>query len=335
MMTHRHGKRFLQYAAIPALWLCCVCGNRLTDLSGGSQVGNPAVAVGCVQDVNQRPVGNARVYLVSPDFNGAGIPIIPPSADSGQIVLGRDSSGFLTFTDASGRYVFHVPEKEFNLFIEDTATDAVGLRRHVAINDTSVNLGMETVKQPGIAIVNIPDTMFAPNSYLIVPGTPIALAVPAAGPFMIPVPGDTVSLGYYTPRTNTVKQAGDSSRFVVRPGDTVELSAPAPAMFTPVLRYQTDAMVVPALLPDTLSTDVSAVMLIASGPYPSKTGGVEYQFFYFRGTGQGGVTSLSNWSDDNFYSLSTISSGQYGVSCRIRINDLASDWIPTRIIIKR
>lgn len=332
-MIQPHLKRLLRFAAASALCLCCLCTTN--KIAGGSQVGNPAVAVGSVQDTSRRPVSNARVYLVSPEFNAAAKAGVSTDSSS-QTILDSDSSGFLTFTDTNGKYVFHVPQKEFNLYIKDSTTNAVALRRNVAINHTNVDLGLETVKQPGFVIINVPDTMFVPNSYLILPGTPFAFSVPQAGSYTIAVPNDTVSLEYFSAQTNTKKQAGDSSQFIVQPGDTVNFSGIVPVMFAPVLRFKTSTMTVSALVSDTISTSDSSVMFIASGPYSGKIKGLQYQFFYFRSTADGSVTSLSNWSDANNCLITTRFTGQYGVSCRIQINGSISDWITTRnIYIKK
>jgi hypothetical protein len=316
---------------------CIACYCTRSTVAGGSQIGNPATVVGSVETSAQHPGRGARVYLLIPQFVPA-VSARDTSLDSGSltgiIAINTDTTQFMTVTDSAGRFeIRKVPWNTYNLFIADTSNAGVAMRRNVVIDLDTVDLGNETLKMPGCVIFNISDTMFVPDGYLAVKGTPLYQKVTAPGQYSLYIPDDTISVVYSTVNMNIPTIQDSTKNVYVVSGDTIDLTGIPPVVINGSLGYLTGGRPTPLSPADTIRSD-SIVEFVVSGAYSNKNSAMEYQFYIAEDTASATVTP---WSFNNSYRLLVRSSGWFYIACRVRSQTqnglMVSEWSQTCAIM--
>jgi hypothetical protein len=322
-----HGKKifFLTVASIGLM--ICACS------LGGSQVGNPATVTGAVDNSQNVPVSGAQVYLLPMQFNPA-----LASPDSGFDTAGApmvnvdDSTSFVAWTDTDGAFTIrNVPHDAYNLFVYDDS-GKVAIRRNIQINGNRVDLGRETVQQPGIAIIDIPDTAFSPGGYLIVAGTPLNLRVSAPGQYLMRLPDDTVTVSYVVGANanDNTKATNIPHSISVTSGDTMDMTGIPAFVINGSLGYSLGGLTLPLTAADTITIADSTVRFVVTGAYSNKGNALAYQFFLFYDSSN---TIVTMWNTSAAYDAHLSVFGRYYVSCRVQCTSPAgvvvSDWLPT------
>lgn len=262
------------------VFLYCSQGN----IAGGVEVGNPITLSGEVLDYLQQPVYNAKVTLLRPAFI--------PLRDSVDTLI------YQTYTDTMGTYCLkNIPQDIYNLNVADSASQTIAFHSDIALSKDTV-LAAVTLYKAGFGAVSIADTLFFQQSFLYVSGTPIYLTIPKPGIYLFPVPYDTVSICYYSLKTNAIIPLGGNctDTVFITPKDTIDLTGIPNYVIAPVLyaEYNTLKYLLP--LVDTIVTDLK-VYIYAEGAYSNKSHPLEYQF-YFHLTGSD--TGFSDWSIGNY-----------------------------------
>jgi hypothetical protein len=322
-----HGKKTFCLTVASVGLMICACS------LGGSQVGNPATVVGFVDNSQNVPVQGAQVYLLPKQFNPA-----LASLDSGFDTTARpmvyvdDSTAFVAWTDSSGAFTIHnVPQNAYNLFVYDDS-GKVAIRRNIQINGSRVDLGRETVKQPGVAIIDIADTAFSPGGYLIIAGTPLNLKVSAPGQYLMRLPDDTVTVSYVVGANanDNTKSTNIPHSISVPSGDTMDMTGIPAFVINGSLGYSLGGPALPLTAADTIKIADSTVRFVVSGAYSNKGNALAYQFFLFRDSSN---TILTMWNTSAAYDAHLFAFGRYYVSCRVQCTSPAgvvvSDWLPT------
>jgi hypothetical protein len=327
-----HKKAFRLLIALCGL-AACYCS--LGSLTGGSQVGNPATVVGHVQNTAQQPSPGVRVYLLSSQFVPAADTLLDTGDLIGIIAIGADTTQFMTVTDSTGRFeIRKVPWNVYNIFVSDTSSTGVAIRRNVVINRDTVDIGNESLKKPGCVIFNITDTMFVTGGYIAVLGTPLFQKVTTPGQYTIYVPDDTVSVVYSTGgKIAPVVQDSLQTVYVIS-GDTVDLTGIPPVVINGSLGYLLNGQPKPLSPADTVRSSDSAIVFIISGAYSNKNSTIEYQFYI---SGDSATSLVTPWGAVSFYRLKVQGSGWFYVSTRVRCRtpngEMVSEWSPTCAIL--
>jgi hypothetical protein len=251
------------------------------------------------------------------------------------MAIGADTTQFETVTDSAGRFeIPKVPWKVYNLFVADAVNGGVAMRRNVVIDWDTVDLGNETLKKPGCVIFNISDTLFVPDGYLAVKGTPLYQKVTAPGQYCLYIPDDTISVVYSTVNMNVPNIQDSTKNVYVVSGDTIDLTGIPPVVINGSLGYLTGGQITPLSPADTVRSSDSIVEFVVSGAYCNKHSTIEYQFFISNDTAQATVTP---WNFNNSYRLRVRSSGWFYIACRVRSQTpdglLISEWSPTCAIM--
>jgi hypothetical protein len=326
-----HGKKTFCFIVACAALLACACsrdGSQVGSI-GGSQVGNPATVVGCVDNSRNFPVPGAQVYLLPKLFNPA-LAAIDSSFDTAgaPMVHVDDSTAFVTRTDSSGAFTIrYVPQDAYNLFVRDDS-GKVAIRRNIRINADMVDLGRDTVRQPGVVIIDIADTAFGPGGYLIVAGTPLNIKVSAPGQYLMHVPDDTVAISYVV--GTTAKSTNIPGSISVVSGDTMDVTGIPAFVINGSLGYSLGGSTLPLTAADTIRIADSTVRFTMTGAYSNKGKGLAYQFFLFHDSSN---TILTTWNTSATYDARLNAFGWYYVSCRVQCTSPAgvvvSEWLPT------
>jgi hypothetical protein len=320
-----HGKKIFCLTVAFAALLACACS------LGGSQVGNPATVVGFVDNSLDAPVQGAQVYLLPKLFN-PGLATLDSGLDTAgaPMVYVDDSTAFVTRTDSSGAYAIrNVPSNAYNLFVYDDS-GKIAIRRNIRINGSTVDLGRETVRQPGVVIIDITDTAFSPGGYLIVAGTPLSLKVAAPGEYLMRLPDDTVTVSYVQGTKDNTQATNLPPRISVTSGDTMDMTGIPAFVINGSLGYSLGGTTLLLTAADTIRTADSTVRFAVTGAYSNKSNALTYQFFLFHDSSN---TTLTIWSTSATYDAHLSTYGWYYVSFRVQSTSPAgqviSDWLPT------
>jgi hypothetical protein len=320
-----HGKKTFRFTVAFAALLACACS------MGGSQVGNPATVVGCVDNSQNAAVQDAQVYLLPRLFNPS-LASLDSAFDTvgAPMVYVDDSTAFATKTDSNGAFAIHnVPQNAYTLFVRDDS-GKVAIKRNIQINTGRVDLGRETVKQPGVAIIDIADNAFSPGGYLIVAGTPLNLKVAAPGQYLMRLPDDTVTVSYILGTKDNTPSTSIPHSISVTPGDTVDMTGIPAFVINGSLGYSLGGPALPLTAADTIKTADSTVRFAVTGAYSNKGNALAYQFFLFHDSSN---TILTTWNASAAYDAHLSTFGWYYVSCRAQCTSPAgqvvSEWLPT------
>jgi hypothetical protein len=318
----------------PLLWLPCLVSLLWfsctfdSTIAGGSEIGNPAVVCGLVVDSAHARISGARVYLVDPSFNpatGDSLIVLPHPGLYRASSAAFDSANLLqTTTDSAGNFAIRqVRQGRYNLYIVDERTGSCRLQRSLYVGQPEVDLGLQQVLPSGVGIFNVGGSQFQPEGYLIVPGTPIRIAVTAPGEYRLAMPKDSINVFYFVPFVSTNKAVFiDSVRYYVGPGDTVDMTGIEPTLIAPMLRMAFGGDTSLLRQVDTINLTDTMVQLQAVGAY-SDRGPIQYQFLL--------DTLTTAWSDSNWQFLYLMPGTVHNFACRIRSSyDSASTsaWTP-------
>lgn len=295
---------------------CCIllflsCSQ--SNIAGGVEVGNPVTVSGKVLNYLQQPVSNAKVTLLRPAF----IPVRDSS----------DTAIYRTYTDAAGAFCLkNIPKRTYNLNVTDSSSQTIALRSDISLNKDTV-LGAITLHKAGFGAVSIDDTLFHPQSFLYVSGTPVYLNIPGPGIYLFPVPYDTVSIRYYSLQTGAIiPLTGNLTEHVfIAPQDTVDLTGIPDYIIAPVLYAEYGGLKYALPLVDTIATD-STIYIFSQGAFSNQSHPLEFQF-YFRLTGSD--TGFSTWSIGNYAMLTDSVDITWHLASRTRsrINTaIISEW---------
>jgi len=305
----------------------------------GTEIGNPATVTGKVYDINDNVVANAVVFLVSPDYNavldsiGQFDSITYEPGRGGSMVGPGEMRRVSTRTNSKGEFVFDsVAPHSYNLFIADSTVSNIGFKPHITINAIRVNLGDCEIRSVGYATVMVYDSIFRPDGFISLPGTPIKKAVDSAGEYTVPVIYDTLTVNYYDRSGDTLAPILSEQLVpVVASGDTIDLTGIETIIIPPVVVVVVgnDTLYSPV---DSLAVYDTLIQIAAIGATVNKKSLIEYQFY--------DVTRqrVSAWSTDKVFSLHIDTNQEYSVACRVRSRSdtlAVSSWTPAlRIRLK-
>ena len=182
---------------------------------GGSDVGNGRV-VGKLITGYGYPAENTQVMLIPDNYN--------PGTD------GPVSDSLIDTTNAAGEYGFSMlKENIYNIFaVQLDSRLRLFIGRIIVRGNTTVNVPVDTLQQPGAIKVMLPDSVDAANGYVYVPGTTITADLGGATGFIIvdSVPAGTMPAVNYSTTGGPVPVVLRYNIQVVS-GDTVTLAYPA------------------------------------------------------------------------------------------------------------
>ncbi len=148
---------FLMVLFITLFFLALLNIKCSIDVAGfGSETTNGIVA-GIVVDTSDDKADNTQIILISETFN--------PVKD------GKTVSLYMDTTDSVGAYSFNIKEKgTFNVYGIDLTTQKMLIHKNIYIHKDKVSL-VDTLKDPGVVRVLLPDTVDTTNGYMYIEGT--------------------------------------------------------------------------------------------------------------------------------------------------------------------
>jgi hypothetical protein len=181
---------------------------------GGSDVGNGRVVGKMV--INQGdPAGNTQVMLIPDNYN--------PGID------GPVSDSLIDTTNSAGEYGFSMlKEGIYNIFaVQLDSRLRLFIGSIIVRRNTTVNVPVDTLQQPGAIKVMLPDSVDTMNGYVYVPGTTITTDLGGATGFIMvdSVPSGTMPAVNYSTTGGPVPVVLRYNIQVVS-GDTVTLAYP-------------------------------------------------------------------------------------------------------------
>jgi hypothetical protein len=190
--------------------------SRCTSVTGGGEIGNPITLEGRVVDKNNRGVPDMRISLVSFDeFN----PVAASLSNTAGKSYETTHPVAETVTDTAGMYVFSVTlnQKRYTLFGQ--APDRTGQRKRDAQGTDSVIMIyhpfvpfsqaksislIDTAFAAGTVIIGITDSLFKPDLYVFMYGTPLFGKIEGIGRKSLRCPSGLTSFAYYSAGQDSV-----------------------------------------------------------------------------------------------------------------------------------
>jgi hypothetical protein len=146
--------KILSIFIIIVLLLIAGCANMMAG--GGSGAGNSAV-VGKIYNESGAPSPNTEVTIIPESYN--------PVAD------GPLPAELSDTTDASGMFNVNVPKGTYNIQAVHLSQRTRLLIRGITADNDTITVGEDTLKQPGAAKIELPDTVDTNTGYIYLPGT--------------------------------------------------------------------------------------------------------------------------------------------------------------------
>lgn len=140
------------------------------SVAGGGTEGGNTICGTLVNDDRSLSV-NAKVYLLPSEFN--------PGIEN------LAASSICTTTEEDGGYVFdNTPQGEYSIQAQDTQNGKNTLITGIKVSGVDIDIPVDTLKDPGVMIVEIPDTTGNSAGYLYVSGTTIHVPVSGTSKFI-------------------------------------------------------------------------------------------------------------------------------------------------------
>lgn len=149
------------------LSLCCLMSCSIDTISGGTTDTGNAI-YGYLVDRNGNPAQQARVCLLQIDFN----PITNIIPDS--LIDTTESNGFYRFN--------YVNKNTYNIYAIHLKENTSALIKNIVKQSDSLQVPTDTIKEPGVLNIILPDTVDTTSGFIYIEGTTIYQSLSAAKP---------------------------------------------------------------------------------------------------------------------------------------------------------
>jgi hypothetical protein len=157
------------YVCTVSLFLNSGCS--LAPVSGGGTEGGNTICGVLINDDKSASV-NARVYLLPSDYD--------PGTDD------LNASALTATTNDEGNYIFeHASEGEYSIQAEDAENGKRSLITGVTVSGEDLDIPVDTLRNPGVMRIELPETAGSATGYVYVPGTTIYASFTDASEFVV------------------------------------------------------------------------------------------------------------------------------------------------------